>query len=43
METPKEGGVELEIREYSDADFFPFRCPFYQRNEVRRHTKSKNP
>lgn len=38
MEPPNEHGVELEIREHSDADFFPEKCPNCNFNEIRRHT-----
>ncbi|TFF88478.1 MAG: IS1 family transposase [Promethearchaeota archaeon] len=36
MEAPDENGVELEIREHSDVDFFPKRCPLCYRSAVRR-------
>ncbi len=31
-------GTELEIREHSDADFFPEKCPFCSNTEIHRHT-----
>src|SRR4030067_954628 len=34
---PKDG-IELEIREHSDADFFPEKCPFCSNPEIHRHT-----
>jgi hypothetical protein len=38
MKAPNENGVELEIREHSDADFFPKRCPLCYMSEIGRHT-----
>lgn len=30
--------TELEIREYSDADFYPDICPFCYTSDIRSHT-----
>ena len=38
MEAPDESGVELEIREHSDADFYPERCPHCHLSDIRRHS-----
>jgi hypothetical protein len=38
MEENLESGVELEIREHSDADYFPERCPFCHLSKIIRHT-----
>lgn len=38
MEEQNENGIELEIREHSDADFFPERCPFCYTSDIKRHT-----
>lgn len=38
MEEKEENGIELEIREHSDADFFPERCPFCYTSDIKRHT-----
>ena len=38
MEEQIENGIELEIREHSDADFFPERCPFCYTSNIKRHT-----
>lgn len=38
MEVPHEHGVELEIREHSDADFFPERCPICKKRDIIRFT-----
>ena len=38
MEEQHENGIELEIREHSDADFFPERCPFCYTSNIKRHT-----
>jgi transposase-like protein len=38
MEASNDLGVELEIREHSDADFFPERCPICQNRDIFRHT-----
>jgi transposase-like protein len=32
--------TELEIREHSDADFLPKKCPFCSSSDLRRHTYS---
>jgi len=34
----KENGIELEIREHSDADFFPERCPGCKESAIKRFT-----
>ncbi|MHA1706823.1 MAG: hypothetical protein ACTSUX_12135, partial [Promethearchaeota archaeon] len=34
----KENGIELEIREHSDADFFPERCPCCKESAIKRFT-----
>lgn len=31
-------GIELEIREYTDKDFFPENCPFCGGEDIHRHT-----
>lgn len=31
-------GIELEVREHSDADFYPEICPFCYTSDLRRHT-----
>ncbi len=38
MEEQNENGIEVEIREHSDADFFPERCPFCDSSGIKRHT-----
>jgi len=38
MEDNLKDGIELEIREHSDADFFPKKCPFCNLKEIKRHT-----
>ena len=38
MEEQEENEVELEIREHSDADFFPEKCPFCKLNNIKRFT-----
>ena len=38
MKKQPEKKVELEIREHSDADFFPEKCPFCGRKEITRKT-----
>ena len=38
MEEPNENGIELEIREHSDADFYPTTCPSCYTSDIRRHT-----
>ena len=38
MEEQNENGIELEIREHSDADFFPDKCPFCHASDIKRHT-----
>jgi len=38
MEASNDLGVELEIREHSDADFFPERCPLCQNRDIIRYT-----
>jgi len=38
MKALNDRGVELEIREYSDADFFPERCPICNKRDIIRHT-----
>jgi len=38
MEEPLKNSVELELREHSDADFFPKHCPFCHRSEIKRQT-----
>lgn len=38
MEEQNENGIELEIREHSDADFFPDECPFCNISDLKRHT-----
>ena len=38
MEEQEENEIELEIREHSDADFFPKKCPFCKLNNIKRFT-----
>ncbi len=38
MEEQEENEIELEIREHSDADFFPENCPFCKLNNIKRFT-----
>ena len=38
MEEQNENGIEVEIREHSDADFYPKKCPFCYTSDIRRHT-----
>lgn len=38
MEEKKDDGIELEIREHSDADFYPETCPFCYTSGIKRHT-----
>jgi hypothetical protein len=38
MDISNEIGVELEIREHSDADFFPEQCPKCKKRDIVRHT-----
>ena len=38
MEERKENGIEVEIREHSDADFHPTACPSCYTSDIRRHT-----
>lgn len=38
MEEQEENEIELEIREHSDADFFPEKCPFCKLNNIKRFT-----
>lgn len=38
MEDRKENEIEVEIREHSDADFFPDNCPECKRRNVKRLT-----
>jgi transposase len=38
MEERSKNGIELEIREHSDADYFPKKCPFCHLSEIKRHT-----
>ena len=40
MKEETKNGTELEIREHSDADFPPTKCPFCSHKEIRRHTYS---
>ncbi len=38
MEEQEENEIELEIREHSDADFFPEKCPFCNLSNIKRLT-----
>jgi len=38
MEKKSDHKVEVEIREHSDADFFPETCPFCDSEEITRKT-----
>ncbi len=38
MEEESQDGIELEIREHTDADYFPEECPFCGGQDIRRHT-----
>ena len=38
MEEESHDGIELEIREHTDADYFPEECPFCGGQDIRRHT-----
>ena len=38
MEEEKDDGMEIEIREHSDADFYPTTCPSCLTSDIRRHT-----
>ena len=38
MEERNEDGIEVEIREHSDADFYPTSCPSCYTSDIRRHT-----
>ena len=38
MEENLNNGIEVELREHSDADFFPETCPFCKSREIKRHT-----
>lgn len=38
MEEKNENGIEVEIREQIDADFYPDECPFCKRTEINRYT-----
>lgn len=38
MEKISQDGIELEIREHTDGDFFPEKCPICEGEEIRRHT-----
>jgi len=38
MEEESHDGIELEIREYTDADYFPEECPFCGGQDIRQHT-----
>jgi len=38
MEERNENGIEVEIREHSDADFYPTMCPTCYTSDIRRHT-----
>lgn len=38
MEEQEENEIELEIREHSDADFFPEKCPFCKLSNIKRFT-----
>lgn len=38
MNTEQHDEIEVELREHSDADFFPKRCPFCSSREIKRFT-----
>ncbi|KKL77447.1 hypothetical protein LCGC14_2034820 [marine sediment metagenome] len=38
MKEQIDDGIELEVREHSDAFFYPEKCPFCYTNDLRRHT-----
>jgi len=38
MKEQEKTGIELKIREHSDADFFPEKCPICKSSEVKRLT-----
>lgn len=38
MEEQNENGIEIEIREHSDADFFPEKCPKCKLSKIKRLT-----
>ncbi len=38
MEEKNDAGIEVEIREHSDADFYPTSCPSCYTSDIRRHT-----
>ena len=37
MKEKEDNGIELEIREHSDADYFPEKCPFCFLSKIRRY------
>jgi transposase len=38
MEDHVNDGIELEVREHSDTNFYPNKCPFCHASDLRRHT-----
>ena len=38
MEEKNQNGIEVEIREHTDADFYPTKCPSCKGTEINRHT-----
>jgi len=38
MEEKNRNGIEVEIREHTDADFYPTKCPSCKGTDINRHT-----